>query len=564
VFRVVRNLAACNGLIIVLMLAYASAAHMPSSDMIALALTGVLASIPVALPATFTLAAALGARSLAKRGVLPTRLSAVDEAASMDVLCADKTGTLTRNRLEVTSVHPFAGYSAGQVLALGAMASSEGDLDPVDDAIRQRAAKDAAAAALPRTSFTPFDPASKRAEAAYSLNGVTQRVVKGAFGAVALLVPVAADAGAAAAALQAKGFRVLAVAAGVAASLRMVGLIALSDSPRADAAALIAELRQLGVSTVMITGDAPATAGIVAHAVGIEGAVCPSGAIPQGVTPGQFGIFAGVLPEDKYTIVKAFQHDNHIVGMCGDGANDAPALRQAHIGIAVATATDVAKAAAGIVLTTPGLSGIVATVKEGRLIYQRILTYTLNSLTKKIVQVLFLAVGLSLTGHAILTPLLMVIVMISGDFLGMSLTTDRVRASPQPNTWQIRKLTLAGAFMGLGELMYCTAVFAFGDFYLHLTLPALQSLAFVLIAFGNQATTYNNRERRQLWASWPSGWVLAASGADLAIAAILAVAGVAMHALPIALVLAALAAAAVFAVAFDFAKVPLFRRLEIA
>ena len=169
--------------------------------------------------------------------------------------------------------------------------------------------------------------------------------------------------------------------------------------------------------------------------------ICPPGPLPDAVRAEQFAVFAGVLPEDKYALVKAFQSGGHVVGMCGDGANDAPALRQAQMGIAVSTATDVAKSAAGIVLTEPGLGGIVAAVKEGRMTFQRILTYTLNSITKKIVQVLFLAVGLIMTGQAILTPLLMVIIMITGDFLGMSLTTDNVRPSPAPNAWRIGNLT---------------------------------------------------------------------------------------------------------------------------
>ena len=182
----------------------------------------------------------------------------------------------------------------------------------------------------------------------------------------------------------------------------------------------------------MVTGDAPATAAIVAKAVGLDGAICPPGPIPDAVHPEQFAVFAGVLPEDKYKLVKAFQKGGHTVGMCGDGANDAPALRQAQMGIAVSTATDVAKSAAGMVLTEPGLAGIVAAVKEGRTTFQRILSYTLNSITKKTVQVLFLAIGLLMTGHAILTPLLMVLIMITGDFLGMSLTTDNVQPSAVP------------------------------------------------------------------------------------------------------------------------------------
>jgi hypothetical protein len=170
--------------------------------------------------------------------------------------------------------------------------------------------------------------------------------------------------------------------------------------------------------------------------------------------------------------------------MCGDGANDAPALRQAQMGIAVSTATDVAKSAAGMVLTEPGLGGIVAAVREGRITFQRILSYTLNSVTKKTAQVLFLAIGLLMTGHAILTPLLMVLIMITGDFLGMALTTDNVRPSPAPNAWRIGNLTIAGVIMGLGELLFCTSVFAFGAYRVGLTIGALQTLAFVAIVFG--------------------------------------------------------------------------------
>jgi H+-transporting ATPase len=564
VFRVVRNLAVCNGILILFMLGYAYWAKMPSAEVLSLTLTAVLASIPVALPATFTLAAALGARALAKVGVLPTRLSGVDEAASMDVLCVDKTGTLTLNQLEVTSICPLDGLSEAHVLALAAIASSDGGQDPVDRAIRARAAEENPGAEVKQDSFLPFDPATKRSEATYrAAEGATQRVVKGAFSAVALLVPTSSAGNAAAQSLEAKGLRVLAVAAGAPQALKLVGLIALSDPPRPDSAALIKELRQLGVRTVMVTGDAAATAGTVAHQIGLEGVICPPGAPLAHVSPSQFAVFAGILPEDKYKIVRAFQAGKNIVGMCGDGANDAPALRQAHLGIAVSTATDIAKAAAGIVLTAPGLAGIVATVKEGRLIFQRILTYTLNSITKKMAQVLFLGVGLIMTGHAILTPLLMVMVMTIGDFLGMSLTTDRVRPSALPNAWKIRSLTLAGLMMGAGELLFCSGVFAFGDFYLHLSLPSLQTLAFVLIVFGNQATTYNNRERRHLWSSWPSKWVMISSAADVAAATVLAVAGIAMQSLPVALVAGSLVAAAAFALALDVLKAPVFRRLQI-
>jgi H+-transporting ATPase len=564
VLRVVRNLAAVNGVIILLLVAYSWYLGMSVAEMIPLVLTGILASIPVALPATFTLAAALGAQALAKRGILPTRLSAVDEAASMVVLCADKTGTLTQNALTVTTVQAMPGFDEAHVLALASLASSDGGGDPVDGAIRAASASKNVTDAPRLVQFSPFDPAKKMSEAtATDASGGAQRIVKGAYAAVSALAEASPNAAAAAKQLEDKGFRVLAVAAGPPTAMKLAGLIALSDPPRQDSAGLITELKALGVRTVMVTGDAAATAAIVAKAVGLDGAVCPPGPIPETVRPEQFAVYAGVLPEDKYKLVKAFQKGGHTVGMCGDGANDAPALRQAQIGIAVSTATDVAKSAAGMVLTEPGLAGIVAAVREGRTTFQRILSYTLNSITKKTVQVLFLAVGLLMTGHAILTPLLMVLIMITGDFLGMSLATDNVRPSTAPNAWRIGKLTIAGVVMGIGELLFCTAILAFGAYRMGYAVGTLQTLAFVAIVYGNQATTYTNRERRHLWSSRPSLWLLLSSVVDIGIASTLALTGTEMKPLPIFLLGGMLAAAAVFAFLLDLVKVPVFQRLKI-
>jgi H+-transporting ATPase len=564
VLRVVRNLALFNGVVIIILVGYARFLGMSMADIVPLVLTAVLASIPVALPATFTLAAALGARALAKLNVLPIRLSAVDEAATMNVLCADKTGTLTQNALTVTTVHPLSGSDEARVLAFAALASSDGGQDPVDAAIRTAAAGKPVKDAPHLIAFIPFDPATKMSSATVTTSsGEAQRVVKGAYDAVAGLAAPSATGAATAKELEGQGFRVLAVVAGPSTAMTLIGLVALSDPPRADSAALVTELHDLGVRTVMVTGDAPATAAIVAKEVGIDGAVCPPGPIPDIVRPEEFAVFAGILPEGKYTLVKAFQKSGHTVGMCGDGANDAPALRQAQIGIAVSTATDVAKSAAGMVLTEPGLTGIVASIKEGRLTFQRILSYTLNSITKKTVQVLFLAAGLVMTGQAVLTPLLMVLIMITGDFLGMSLTTDNVRASPTPNSWQIGKITVAGVTMGIGELLFCIGVLAFGHYRMGFDINALRTLAFVTIVFGNQATTYTNRERRHLWCSRPSIWLIVSSIADLLIASALAVGGFAMTPLPIWIVAATLATAVAFAFALDMVKVPVFLRLGI-
>ena len=565
VLRVVRNLAAFNGVVIAMLVAYAYFLKMPLAEIVPLVLTAVLASIPVALPATFTLAAALGARALAKRGVLPTRLSAVDEAATMDVLCADKTGTLTRNALTVTTVRPMPGFDVPHVLVLAALACADGGRDPVDTAVRSAASSKDVSDAPKLIKFAPFDSTKKMSEAtAADSTGAAQRIVKGAFAVVIGLAQPSPTAKAAANELEGQGFRVLAVAAGPAAAMKLVGLIALSDPPRSDSAALVTELQGLGVHTVMVTGDAPATAAIVAHAVGLDGAICPPGPIPGDVKPEEFAVFAGVLPEDKYKLVTEFQKGGHTVGMCGDGANDAPALRQAQIGIAVSTATDVAKSAAGMVLTEPGLGGVVAAVKEGRVTFQHILTYTLNSIIKKVVAVLFLVLGLIMTGHAILTPLLMVILMITGDFLCMSLTTDNVQPSPMPNAWRIGNLTVAGVVLGVCLLAFCTSVLAIGRFWMNLGADAQRTLAFVALVFGSQATLYAIRQRRHLWGSRPSFWLAVSSFADIGIGSTLALGGIAMTPLPGSVVAGAIVAAAAFAFVLDLVKIPVFARFRIA
>jgi H+-transporting ATPase len=565
VLKIVRNLAIFNSALILAMGAFAYTHSLTWSEIVPLLLTSVLAAIPVALPATFTLAAAIGARALAKQGVLPTRLSAVDEAASIDVLCADKTGTLTLNQLSITSVDPLPGFDETHVLGMAALASSVGGDDPVDGAI-QLAASTKIATGLPKlTGFVPFDPVKKTSEAtATDPQGNSERIIKGAFTAVVALTAPSPAAAVIVDELEKKGFRVLAVAAGLAASPRIVGLIALSDPPRTDSISLVSELNGLGVRTVMVTGDAAATAAIVARTIGLKGKIWPGGTLPEGIRPEDYSVFAGVLPEGKYNLVKAFQKNRHTVGMCGDGANDAPALRQAQIGIAVSTATDVAKSAAGVVLTEAGLSGIVSAVKEGRITFQRILTYTLNSVMKKILQVLLLAVGLVMTGHAVLTPMLMVIVMITGDFLAMSLATDRVRPSKTPNSWQIGRISAAGVVLGVCFLAFSTAILAVGKFQLHLDIAALQTLSVVGIVFGSQATTYVIRGRQHLWGLRPSVWLVLSSIADVLIISILATFGIAMAPLPIALIAAEFGAAFVFGAILDIVKIPVFARLRIS
>jgi H+-transporting ATPase len=558
IFAATRNLAIVNGTVAVFIIAYAYVIALPSLDLIRLALTALLATIPVALPATFTLSAAFGAQILARRGVLLTRLSAVHEAAAVDVLCADKTGTLTLNELEVIEVVAMPGYDRERVLVLAALASSEAEQDPIDAAIRVAAAKAANGRAVERlVRFVPFDPAVKMAEAfAVDRDGRELHITKGAFEVISKEAEVAADARRQVDDLAKQGHRVIAVAAGSQHAQWLIGLVALSDPPREDSAGLIATLRDMNVRTVMVTGDSAITASAIARKVGITGAVCPPERLSEELSADDFGVFARVVPDEKYRLVKALQHHGHVVGMCGDGINDAPALRQAQIGIAVSTATDVAKAAAGMVMTEPGLAGIVFAVREGRIGFQRLLTYTFNMLAKKTEIVLFLAIGLGIAGHAVLTPALMVLLFMTNDILAMSLTTDRASPAPWPSQWHMRNITAAAVVLGASKLVFSISMLAYGKFQLGLGVGELQTLAFVTLVFGNQGVLFVLRERRHMWRSKPSNWVLASSTADIVIVSMFALSGILMEPLPWRLVAAIFIAAAGFALILDQIKRP--------
>jgi H+-transporting ATPase len=558
IFAATRNLAIVNGTVAVAIVIYAYATALPVTDLIRLGLTALLATIPAALPATFTLSAAFGAQILARRGVLLTRLSAAHEAAAMDVLCVDKTGTLTRNALEVDEVVPMPGFDRKGVLALAVLASSEADQDPIDAAIRAAASHATRSDVAERLlRFVPFDPATKMSEAfAVDQDGKELRIVKGAFEALAGTTRAPADASRLVNELAERGHRVIAVAAGPSDSLQLAGLIAISDPPREDSATFVGALREMGVRTVMVTGDSPVTAAAIASEVGIGGEVCPPNRFSDELHAEEFGVFARVVPEEKFRLVQALQRARHVVGMCGDGTNDAPALRQAQIGIAVSTATDVAKAAAGVVLTEPGLAGIVFTVREGRVAFQRLLTYTFNMLTKKIEIVLFLAIGLALTGHAVMTPVLMVLMLVTNDFLAMSLTTDRASPSPLPSAWHMRDITAAAIVLGVCKLGFSTAVLLVAKYRLGLNPGELQTLAFVTLVFGAQALLYVVRERHRIWSSRPSHWVLVSSAADIVVVFALAGSGTLMEPLSWRVLAAVLVAAAAFALTLDQVKLP--------
>jgi H+-transporting ATPase len=567
IFKIVTALVILDTTLVVVVLAYALVTAIPMSEILPFALILLVASVPVALPATFTVATALGALELAKQGVLVTRLSAIEEAAGMDVLCSDKTGTITKNELEVAALHCYDSCTEAELLRLALCACDESTQDPIDlailDSARQRGIP---APGAERVRFIPFDPATKRSEGFLQDNGKTTRVVKGAPQVVQALCSAVGDGvGQDVEGLAAEGSRVLAVAAGSDTELRIAGLIALRDPPREDSQRLVQNLRDLGIRVLMVTGDGPATARAIARQVGIGDRSCRREELQEDIEAQirTCDVFARFLPEDKFKLVRGLQQSGRTVGMTGDGVNDAPALKQAEVGIAVANATDVAKAAASLVLTSPGLANVVAAIETSRRIYQRMLTYTLNKIIKTFEIGLLLSVGLMLTGVFVTTPKLILLLLFTNDFVTMSIATDRVAFARTPDRWRVLPLIFTGLVLAFFILILSFGVFFWARDQLQLPLPQLQTLIFVMLVFNGQGTVYLVRERRHFWSSLPSRWLLTSSLFDLVIVSVMATQGILMAPISPALVGGVLLLILFYLAAIDFMKIKIIQHFHL-
>jgi H+-transporting ATPase len=513
--KVVRWLFVIVGAMLALILAVAAFRGIPLVAVLPLALALLLSAVPVALPVMFTVSMAVGARELAKRGVLVTRLSAAEDAAAMDVLCVDKTGTITANRLTVAGTFPLAGFHDADVLLYGACASQEANQDPIDLALlgAARAQHAIDPARLSVVSFVPFDASTRRTEATVVLDGKRLTVFKGAVDVIAGLCKLApqatGDLDRQAQEQAQHGYRTLAIARGPeSATPEVIGLVSFQDPPRADAGPLISVLRDLGISVKLLTGDALPIAVEVARQVGLTNIRSMTGteAAKAAVDP-QVGGLAEIYPKDKYDVVKALQAAGHVAGMTGDGVNDAPALRQAEVGIAVSNATDVAKGAASVVLTDEGLPGIVTLVREGRVVYQRVLTWIINKVSRTILKAAFVAIVFLVTGRFAISPLGMLVLVFLTDFVKIALSTDRIEGSKRPETWNLTAPVTVGIVIGLLMLAEALAVLALGWrlFGLGANDAALQTFSFQLLFYFALFSIVSIRERRPFWSSRPSG-----------------------------------------------------------
>ena len=511
----------------------------PMLDILPLALVLLMSAVPVALPVMFTVSMAVGAKELAKHGVLVARLSASEDAATMNVLCVDKTGTITMNQLAVVDVVPQPSHTAEDVLRAAALASQEANQDPIDLAIlaaaSQRLVFDGQSASK-AISFKPFDASTRRTEAIVEQDGARIWLIKGAVKTVAQACGMQSSAiaalEAAAEAAARKGYRTLAVARGTEdGTPLLLGLVSLYDPPRPDARQLITDLRALGIDVKMLTGDALPVARQLAKEVGLLDIrrladQKPSGDLGGTALDGADG-YAEVFPEDKFTVVKRLQAQGHVTGMTGDGVNDAPALRQAEVGIAVSSATDVAKSAASVVLTDSGLANIVSLVEQGRSIYQRVLTWIVNKISRTILKAGFVSVAYLVTGKFVVSALAMLLLTFMTDFAKISLSTDNVRPSRKPETWKIGGFVTLSVVLGVAMVVEALGFLLLGwrEFGLAENAQALCTFSFLTMLYFAAFSIVSARERRRFLASMPSKTLAAALIAEVLIGTALPFAG---------------------------------------
>jgi H+-transporting ATPase len=502
-----------------------------------------LSAIPVALPAMFTVSMAIGSMELAKKGVLVTRLSASEDAATMNVLCADKTGTITMNRLSVASVTPLKGFTEQQVILYGALASQEANQDPVDiafiDMAKQQKLLDSS---FTQKSFIPFDAKTRRTEALVEKNDYTFRVVKGAVKVVAqecgLDESSVSQLESRMSEFAAKGYRTLAVAkADDQKRPELVGLVTLYDKPRSDSKQLVHELKELGISVKMLTGDALPIAREIATDVGLGENVIKATELKEFIKEDPLRAaeaadksdgFAEIYPEDKYMIVKSLQAARHVVGMTGDGVNDAPALRQSEVGIAVSNATDVAKGAASVVLLNEGLTSIVDLIKNGRVIYERITAWILSKIVRTLQISTFVVLSFLLTGNYVVSAFAIILYFFMTDFVKIALSTDNFRWSRKPDSWNVTGLVKASVILSLLVIAESFALLYVGIYVFHLEVAdqTLCTFTFEILFYSAMFLIFNVRERGHFWDSIPSKTLLAAIFLSIAAATALTTVGV--------------------------------------
>jgi H+-transporting ATPase len=549
--------------------------HINLLTIIPFSLLILLASVPVGLPAAFTVAMAYGTERLSSKNILVTKLEAIEEASTMNVVCLDKTGTITSNQLSVSEPFGYGKFSAEDALFYGSIASKREDNDEIDNAIIDGLKKyntKKLELDYKLVKFTPFSPSTKISQADVILNGKKMSAIKGfpeiVMKKCALDSSETKKVNAKIKEMSLKGYRTIAVAAKLSdkKDWSFVGIVPLNDKPREDSKTLIEELKALGIKTKMLTGDNIDTAKEIAKEVGIGEKILDVKTL-EGLdekTLSRLIIehdgFAGVFPKDKYAIVKALQDAGYHVGMTGDGVNDAPALKQAEVGIAVSNATDVAKSAATIVLTSPGIEPIVNAVKESRSIFERMISYTLNKVTRIFQIAFFLSIAFIILKFLPIRAVQLILMIFLNDIGSIALSTDKESYSKRPDAWDIKAIFYASTLFGAMVILEVGILAYFGLFYFHLSHSSFETFMFVAFMFSIEALLLSIRSRRRFFNSRPSIPVMLQIILAIVITAIIAYFGILMSSISIYYILFMGVVAVVFLLITDYIKIFAYKK----
>jgi len=507
------------------------------------ALVLTVAAIPVAMPTVLSVTMAVGARLLAKKKAIVTRLVAIEELAGVDVLCADKTGTLTQNKLSLGDPFGVNNLPADQVILAGALASRADNNDTIDLAVLGGLKDDQALKTYQVGHFQPFDPVHKRTEAA--VKGPDGKAFKVTKGAPQVILALSGNAGEVKQAVDkavnefaARGFRSLGVARAEGdGQWQFLGVLPLFDPPRDDAAATIATARRMGVRVKMVTGDALAIAQETAKKLGMGTNILDAGSLgdeKQQKTPAVAKAiesadgFAQVFPEHKFHIVEDLQMRGHIVGMTGDGVNDAPALKKADCGIAVSGATDAARAAAAIVLMTPGLSVIIDAIKESRRIFQRMNSYAIYRIAETLRVLFFMTLSILIFNFYPLTAVMIVMLALLNDGAILSIAYDNVHYKDEPEAWNMRLVLGIATVLGVIGVVSAFGLFYLGERVFHLDRAHIQTLMYLKLSVAGHLTIFLTRTRGPFWSIRPARVLWGAVVGTQIVATLIAVYGVYM------------------------------------
>ena len=507
------------------------------------ALVLTVAAIPVAMPTVLSVTMAVGARLLAKKQAIVSRLVAIEELAGVDVLCADKTGTLTQNKLTLGDPFSVNNIPAEQIILSAALASRAENNDTIDLAVLGGLKNKDALKEYQVVHFLPFDPVHKRTEATVKgKDGKTFKVTKGA---PQVVLALSANVGEVKAAAEkavndfaARGFRSLGVARAEGdGPWQFLGVLAMFDPPREDAKATIATALTMGVKIKMVTGDALAIAKETAKTLGMGTNILDAKTLGDSKKQESPEViesiekadgFAEVFPEHKFHIVDVLQKRNHIVGMTGDGVNDAPALKKADCGIAVSSATDAARAAAAIVLLTPGLSVIIDAIKESRRIFQRMNSYAIYRIAETLRVLLFMTLAILVFNFYPLTAVMIVMLALLNDGAILSIAYDNVHYKNKPESWNMRMVLGVSTVLGVIGVVSAFGLFYLGERVFHLDRPHIQTLMYLKLSVAGHLTIFLTRTRGAFWSIRPAKILLIAVFGTQAVATLIAVYGLFM------------------------------------